>query len=182
LEAQLRHLFLLLAMAIALSGCGSSSATPSPTSVATASYKDSQFGFSFRYPASWTIAKQGGRMTTIGRVKTYVLDISIPRNSAQLSVTVDADVVPIPPFQNGHTAPDPNGPTHTFQYFHARVAGWPAMVIRRFTSKQITEVDTVTNTRTRSYDVRMLTATPPFSSDITAGYNHVVTSFTVPFS
>ena len=56
------------------------------------------------------------------------------------------------------------------------------MVIRRFTGKQITEVDTVTNTRTRSYDVRMLTATPPFSADITQGYNHVVSSLKVPFS
>lgn len=178
----MRHYFLLVVLATAVVGCGSSSAKPTPPSVTMASYKDSQFGFSFRYPANWKVAKQGGHMVNLGSVRTYILDISVPQDAAQLSVTVDADVVPFPSFQNGKTAPDPRGPTHTFQYFHARVAGWPAMVIRRFTSKQITEIDTVTNTRTRSYDVRMLTATPPFPSGITQGYNDLVKSFKVPFS
>jgi hypothetical protein len=111
-----------------------------------------------------------------------VLNVSIPQNVAQLSVTVDNNVTPFPPFTNGHTAPDPNGPSHTFQYFHARVAGWPAMMIRRFSGKEITEVDTIANTRTRSYDVRMLTATPPFPSTVTLGYSQVVKSLKVPFS
>jgi hypothetical protein len=121
-------------------------------------------------------------MQNIGGVNTYVLDISIPKNAAQLSLTVDADVTPFPAFTNGHTAPDPNGSTHTFQYFHARVAGWPAMVIRRFTGKHVTEIDTITNTRSRSYDVRLLTATPPFPASVNQGYKHVVSSLRVPFS
>jgi hypothetical protein len=178
----LRHLTLLFVIAIAVTGCGTSNATATPPNVAMASYTDAQFGFSFRYPSNWKISKQGGHTSTISGVRTYILAISVPQDAAQISVTVDGDVTPFPPFANGHTAPDPNGPTHTFQYFHATVAGWPAMVINRFSGKQITEVDTITNTRTRSYDVRMLTATPPFPSDITAGYNHVVKSFKVPFS
>jgi hypothetical protein len=180
----LRPYLLLLAMAIPLAGCGSSASggTPTPQTVSLATYKDSQFGFSFRYPSTWSIAKSGGSMVKIGGVKTYVLDISIPKNTAQLSVTVDADVTPFPAFTNGHTAPDPNGPTHTFQYFHAHVAGWPAMVIRRFSGKQVTEIDTVTNTRSRSYDVRLLTATPPFATSVNQGYSQVVKSLKVPFS
>jgi hypothetical protein len=178
----LRHLTLLFVIAIAVTGCGASSATATSPNVAMTSYTDHQFGFSFHFPSNWKISKQGGRISNVAGVRTYILDISVPNDAAQLSVTVDGDVTPFPPFSNGHTAPDPNGPTHTFQYFHANVAGWPAMVIHRFSGKQITEVDTVTNTRTRSYDVRMLTATPPFPSDITVGYNHVVKTFKVPFS
>jgi hypothetical protein len=180
----LRHLILLLVMTIAVTGCGASSATATSTSthVAMSSYTDSQFGFSFHYPSTWKISKQGGQTSNVAGVQTYILDIAVPHNSAQVSVTVDGDVTPFPAFSNGHTAPDPNGPTHTFQYFHAHVAGWPAMVIHRFSGKQISEMDTVTNTRTRSYDVRMLTATPPFSSDVTVGYNQVVKTFKVPFA
>lgn len=173
---------LMLLLTAAATGCGSSAAKPAPTAVPLVSYKDSQFGFGFRHPANWTIASKGGSMTTVGGVKTYILDVKVPQDVAQVSVTVDGDVAPFPAFQNGKTSPDPNGPTHTFQYFHARVAGWPAMVIKRYTGKQISEIDTVTNTRTRSYDVRMLTISPPFPSDITQGYAGMVKSFTVPFS
>lgn len=172
----------LLLFTLALAGCGSPSAKPVPTAIPLASYIDSQNGFSFHYPSNWTVPKKGGKIIDVAGVSTYELDLNIPQNPAQVSVTVDGDVVPFPAFADGKTAPDPNGPTHTFQYFHAHVAGWPSMVIRRFTGKQITEVDTVTNTRTRSYDVRMLTATTPFSADITQGYNHVVSSLKVPFS
>jgi hypothetical protein len=178
----LRHLILLLVIAIAVTGCGASSATATSPTVAMSSYTDSQFGFSLHYPSNWKISKKGGQTSNVAGVQTYILSISVPQDVAQLSVTVDGDVTPFPPFSNGHTAPDPNGPTHTFQYFHAHVAGWPAMVIHRFSGKQTSEIDTVTNTRTRSYDVRMLTATPPFPSDITAGYNHIVKTFKVPFS
>lgn len=182
LEAQLRHVILLLSVALVAAGCGSSSATPPAPVIASARYKDARFGFSFRYPSNWTIAKGGGRVISVGGVQTYIIDVSIPQNNAQISVTVDGDVVPFPAFQDGKTAPDPNGPTHTFQYYHAHVAGWPAMVIQRFTSKQITEVDTVTNTRSRSYDVRKLTISPPFSPDVNQGYNQIVKTLAVPFS
>ena len=180
----MRHLPVLLGVSLILAGCGSSAATapPSPTAVTLSTYKDAQFGFTFKHPASWKISPRGGRVASVGGVQTYVLDVSVPRNSAQVSVTVDGNAAPFPPFQNGKTAPDPNGPTHTFQYFHARVAGWPAMVIHRFTGKQITEMDTVTNTRSRSYDVRALTISPPFTADVTTGYNSIVHSLTVPFS
>ena len=180
----MRHLPLLLGVSLILVGCGSSgaSATPSPTPVALITYKDAQYGFTFKHPSSWRISSQGGHVLSVGGVQTYVLDISVPQNSAQISVTVDGNAAPFPPFQNGKTAPDPNGPTHTFQYFHAHVAGWPAMVIHRFTGKQITEMDTVTNTRSRSYDVRALTISPPFNADVTNGYNAIVRSMTVPFS
>lgn len=172
----------LLFLAVAVAGCGGTASAPTPTAVTLARYKDAKFGFSFRYPSSLKVASAGGHVSNLGGVPTYILDVSVPNNSAQLSITVDTDVTQFPPFTNGHTAPDPSGSAHTFQYFHARVAGWPAMVIHRFSGKQITEIDTVTNTRSHSYDVRMLTATPPFSSDALAGYHTIVRSLTVPFS
>jgi hypothetical protein len=145
-------------------------------------YKDPQYGFSFKYPSTWKIPKAGGHVTTVGGVSTYVLDITVPNSSAEVSVTMDRDVIPFPSFPNGKTAPDPNGPTHTFQYFHARVAGWPAMDIRRFTGKQITERDTITNTTSRSYDVRALTVNPPFSASLISGYETIVHTLKLPFS
>jgi hypothetical protein len=178
----LRHSIPLLFLTVAIAGCGSSAATPVPTVETTRLYTDAQHGFSFRYPSNWSVPKNGGKIVNVAGVSTYELDLTIPQDAAQVSVTVDADVVQFPAFADGKTAPDPNAPSHTFQYFHSRVAGWPAMVIRRFTGKQITEEDTVTNTRTRSYDVRMLTATPPFSSTVTQGYQRVVKSLKVPFS
>jgi hypothetical protein len=172
----------LLVLTVVIAGCGSSAAKPAPTAVPALSYTDAQHGFSFRYPSNWSVPKEGGKMVSVAGVSTYELDLTVPQDAAQVSVTVDADVVQFPAFADGKTAPDPNAPSHTFQYFHAQVAGWPAMVIRRFTGKQITEEDTITNTRTRSYDVRMLTATPPFSASVTQGYKRVVKSFKVPFS
>jgi hypothetical protein len=178
----LRLCILLLVVAFTLAGCGSSTAKPAPTPIPSVAFTDPQFGFSFRYPVNWSVPKKGGNIVDVAGVRTYELNLKVPQDAAQLSITVDGDVVPFPAFADGKTAPDPNGPTHTFQYFHAHVAGWPAMEIRRFTGKQITEVDTVTNTRTRSYDVRMLTATPPFPSSVTSGYARVVKSLKVPFS
>ena len=178
----MRLSILLLIATITLAGCGSSGAKPAPTSVPLASYTDPKFGFSFRYPSNWTVPKGGGKVINVAGVSTYELDLNVPQQEAQISVTVDGDVTPFPTFADGKTAPDPNAPSHTFQYFHGNVAGWPAMIIRRFTGKQITEVDTVTNTRTRSYDVRALTATPPFPAFVTHGYSQIVKSFKVPFS
>ncbi len=172
----------ILVGAAFLAGCGTSGTTPSAHTVVLASYKDPQYGFSFKYPATWKIPKSGGSVSNIAGVSTYVLPITVPNNSAQISITMDKDVAPFPPFQNGKTAPDPNGPTHTFQYFHAHVAGWPAMDIRRFTGKQITERDTIANTTTRSYDIRALTISPPFSPDVMSGYEKIVSTLKLPFS
>ncbi len=178
----MRLSILLPIITLTLAGCGSSTAKPAPTSNPLASYTDRANGFSFRYPSNWTVPKSGGKVINVAGVSTYELDLTLPQDAAQVSVTVDGDVVPFPAFADGKTAPDPNAPSHTFQYFHGHVAGWPAMIIRRFTGKQITEVDTVTNTRTRSYDVRALTATPPFPSLVTHGYSQIMQSFKVPFS
>jgi hypothetical protein len=97
-------------------------------------------------------------------------------------VTVDGDVVPLPSFQDGEVRPDPNSSAHTFQYFHTTLSGWPAMRVNRFTGKQLTEKDTIANTHSRSYDVRMLTVNPPFAAAVNRGYATIVRTMKVPFS
>jgi hypothetical protein len=56
------------------------------------------------------------------------------------------------------------------------------MRVERFNGSQMNEIDTFVNTRTKSYDIRTLTANPPFSPGTLAGYETVVRSFTPPFS
>jgi hypothetical protein len=172
---------------ILIAGCGNSATSPTaivppPTVSASTRFVDPNFHFSFAYPANWSVNKKGGQEKTVtAGYKQYALDVKLPTNAAQLSITVDGNVQTFPQFTNGHHGTIPGDP-HDYVYFHDKLSGWPAMRIKRYTGKQITEIDTIANTRTRSYDVRMLTATPPFSPDSLAGYETIVHTMKVPFS
>jgi hypothetical protein len=175
---------LLFGMVVALvTGCGSSSsASPTATPSPSKTYNDPTFHYSFKYPGAWSISPKGGHATTLRGVKTYVVDVQIPGKAAGLQITTDAQIIPFPPFVDGKISPDPTGGPDTFHYYHAKISGLAAMHVERWNGKQMTEVDTFVNTQTRAYDVRMNTATPPFSSKALAGYNAIVKSMRLPFS
>lgn len=182
----MRNFLLLCALGLLLAGCGSKpSAAPTATApavVALKSFTDPNFHFSFRYPGNWTVAQKGGKEENIGGIRTYVLPIHIPGDVGDLEITMDGDVVQFPSFVEGHCAPDPRGPANTFCYYHAHVSGWPAMHINRISGGQIDSIDTITNTHTRSYDVRIVTGTPPFPANVMSGYKTIVRTLKVPFS
>jgi hypothetical protein len=174
-----------LLCALLLAGCGTSgatpTATPAPVHVATASYSDHQYGFSFKYPQNWSVPKSGGHQVDNGGVKQYVLDITVPKNQAGVSITVDNSVQPFPSFTNGHKGHIPNDP-HTYVYFHRTVSQLPAMRVERYSGTQINEIDTFVNTPRQSYDIRTLSPNPPFTAQELAGYETIVKSFKPPFS
>ena len=184
-----RLLFSILALGILLAGCGSSSGQPAPTAtagpIATAKYSDTTFNFSFRYPRGWQVAVHGHVVTTSG-TKTYTLPVTMPGNKAQIEVTVEGRGNDFPSFQDGLVSTIPGDPTHHLRFYHRRTSGWPSMYIQRFSSTHLasanlTETDTITNTRHRRYDVRMVTAVPPFSAEALAGYQIINRSLQLPF-
>lgn len=177
---RLSLLFVILALGV--SGCGGGSATSqTPTSIAsTKVYTDHRFKFSFKYPTAWKVPAGGGHQETVSGTPTYVVPVTAPGDVAQLEVTVDGRVFQIPDFTDGKTAPA--GGDATYHYFHARVGGLPAMRVERREAQKTNEVDTLFNTRTRSYDVRILTASPPLSVSSLQAYRTIVGSISVPFS
>ncbi|GAC1444128.1 MAG: hypothetical protein NVSMB52_03120 [Chloroflexota bacterium] len=179
----MRRLGLLSFLFLAgLGGCGTNHSSTPPTPIPPKTYHDSTFNFSFRYPGNWSIAGKGGRVTTVGNVQTYIVTVNIPGSSANLEVTIDGQVIPFPPFQDGHTSPSQDGSPNTLQYFHDQVSGLPAMRVERIHQNQVDEIDTLVNNRRKSYDVRMVTGTPPFSTTVRNGYSVVTRSLTLPFS
>jgi hypothetical protein len=103
-------------------------------------------------------------VTTSG-TKTYTLPVTMPGNKAQIEVTVEGRGNDFPSFQDGLVSTIPGDPTHHLRFYHRRTSGWPSMYIQRFSSTHLasanlTETDTITNTRHRRYDVRMVTAVP----------------------
>ena len=83
----MRLSILLLIVTLTLAGCGSSSAKPTPTTVPLATYTDPQYGFSFRHPSNWTVPKTGGKVINVAGVRTYELDLAIPQDAAQVSMS-----------------------------------------------------------------------------------------------
>jgi len=176
--------FLLIALTIAVAGCGSNGASsPSKTPTASRSFTDPTFKFSFKYPSTWSVPPKGGHQSS-SSPGTYILPVSVPGNPtpANLEVTVDGQVFTIPSFVDGKISPDPSGGPDFYHYYHATVDGLPGMRVERWSGKQMDEVDTFVYTRTKSYDIRMDTGTPPFPGAVTSGYNGVVKSFKVQFS
>lgn len=173
----MKRLSPLLLVVVALAGCGAKQATPAKPRV----YHDPKYKFSFSYPASWSVPKQGHQESIAG-VATYVVPVSAPHNAARLEVTVDHQIIPFPPFQEGHEAPDPNGGPDVFHYHHARVSGWPAMEIKRYNGTTADGIFTIVNTHSLSYEIRMITANPPLSTGELHAYNTVMHSLKFPFS
>lgn len=184
-----RLLFSILALGILVVGCSSSSGQPAPTAtagpIATAKYSDTTFNFSFRYPRGWQAAARGHVETASG-AQTYVIPVTIPGNKAQIEVTVDGRGGDFPSFQDGLVSSIPGDPIHHLRFYHRRTSGWPSMYIQRFSSAHLlpgnlTETDTITNTRHRRFDLRMVTAVPPFSAEALAGYQIINRSLQLPF-
>jgi len=184
-----RLLFSILALGILVTGCGSSSGQPATTAtaspIATATYSDQAFNFSFRYPRGWRVAAHGHVATSSG-AKTYAVPVTIPGGKTQIEVTVDGRGGDFPSFQDGLVSSMAGDPTHHLRFYHRRTSGWPSMYIQRFSSirlvaSNLTEIDTITNTRHRRYDVRMVTAVPPFSPEVLAGYQIINRTLQFPF-
>ena len=175
---------LLGLLTVCLAGCGFGSAGPAPTAtpVPNKTYTDKTFHFTFKYPANWTLPAKGGHVASIGGVQTYIVPLDEPNRGAHIEVTVDGDVIQLPAFQEGHIAPATDGSPAEMQYFHAHLSGLPAMRIHRIVNKQIDEIDTIANTQRQSYDVRMITGTPPFTQAALNTYRLLTTSLQVSFS
>lgn len=171
------RIFLTVILLGLLVGCGSSRAT----SATGNTYHDKKYGFSFRYPSGWTAPAQG-KVQNVAGVSTYIVTLHPPDNSVGFEITADHDVIPFPTFQEGHIAPNPGGGPDMLHFHHARLSGWPAMEIQRYNGPNVDEIDTIINTRTISYQVRILTANPPLSATQNAAYNQVLNSLKIPFS
>lgn len=181
----MRFLLPVAALLPLLAGCGADAATK-PTATpfvptALSSYRDPKFGFSFQLPKNWTVPPRGGHTVNNNGLQQYVVDITLPRNEAGLSVTVDGDIQQFPKFPNGRRGRIPGDP-HTYVYFHRTVSQWPAMRVERYSGATLNEIDTIVNTRKASFDVRMITSNPPFSSRATYGYDTIIRTLKLPFS
>lgn len=175
----MRRLLVLPLVAAILAGCSlsASSSPPTPTPLSMGSYRDAHYHFSFRYPAIWTVPA-AGRHTTLNGVATYLLNVKTPGNAAGIQITVDHDLANYSSIPEGDVVPYG---ADTLHYHHLTVGGWPAIQIDRYNGKQLDDISTIVNTRTYSYQVQMLTGTPPFSSSALSGYHTVVQSMKIPF-
>lgn len=172
----------VLALAgLVLGGCGPGSASPKPTAAATSVYHDPTLHFSFQYLQGWHVPQKGGSYTTIQGIRTYALTITTSDSVAGARITVDNNRVDYSKIPEGKIANDPNGGPDTFHYHHLTVSGWPSIQIERFSGTKIDGIDTITNTHSYSYDVQMITAYPPFSPKVMAGYRTVVHTLKLPF-
>lgn len=171
---------ILIGGLVAACSPGASSPPPTSTPVATATYHSKILNLSFNYPGGWKVAK-----------KPYEANIPMPAavlkitpaadSTAQLEITVDSVVTHIPDFPNGKIAKDPNGP-EMLHYRHLRVSGYPAMEIGRFGGKIMDGLFTLVATRTRTYQIRMITGEPPFKQSTINGYETIVGSLKLSFS
>lgn len=172
-----RRLIWLVALAF-LAGCGSSSAASQAPPKA---YRDRQLGFHFSYPANWSIPSNAGHYIALSGVKTYVVDVKTRGNQAGVRITVDHNLLNYSTIPEGKIAPDPNGGPDTFHYHRLTVSGWPAIQIERFNGTKVDSIDTITNTHDYSFDVQIITGSPPFPADISDGYNTIVQTLHLPF-
>lgn len=173
----MRHLIALLAIGALLAGCSSASGqSGKPTG--TLSYRDPNFHFSLQYPATWSIPKKGGHETSVSGVSTYVLPVKTPGNAQGIQVAVDRNLTQYATIPEGKVVPYGADSLH---YHHLTVGGWPAIQIERYNKGTLDGIFTITNTTRYSYNVEMITGTPPFSSDALAGYHTIVKALKLPF-
>lgn len=180
----MRHLVASALVIVALSGCavpgiGSSSSNGSAKTISLATYRDARYHFSFRYPRGWKIDRPLSE--SLGGVPTYEVHITPPSSQVDFRVTVDKSLQDYSTIPEGKIVNDPQGGPDTFHYHHLNVSSWPAIQIQRFSGTTVDEIDTITNTHQYSYNVRMLSATPPFPANVMDGYNRVVRTLRVPF-
>jgi len=173
----------LLLLSLAIAGCGSSGSSPSPTpstAIAIKSYTDPNFGFRFSYPTAWQAPRQGSSSAATGP-NNYFVHLTLPKQVAGVEVEVSGQVTPFPPITDGEKRKDPRGPD-IFTYYHARVSGLPALRVLRSYKGQVDEVATFVNLGHREYTVRMVTISPPFPTQVMAGYNVITRTLKLPKS
>jgi len=170
----LAPLFILLALVCA--GCSSPFGGAANSNGGSKSYSDPTYHFSFRYPAAWGIKGKGH--TELLPTPTYVLHINTHDQTVDLEVTVDHDIIALPRFQNGEVRKDPEGPDK-LHYQHAQVSGYPAMHVGRYAGKTLDGLFVIFNTKKSSYQVRMISAVPPFKSSVIRGFNQIVRTLRV---
>jgi hypothetical protein len=169
----------LVLPAVLLLAVGCSSNNAHPVAVGTKTYHDAKYKFSFQYPTSWSIPSSG-HMASISGVMTYLLTVKVPNNSAGIQVTVDQNLA------GSQYGGIPEGKLvpyggDTLHYHHLTVSGWPAIQIERYTGQTLDGISTITNTHSNSFDVQMITATPPFTGDVLSGYHTIVRTMKLPF-
>ena len=167
--------FLLLGIAAALAGCGGKGASgpiPGPTPSAYKSYTDARFHFSFKYPAKWSVPTKGKFENVDGR-QTYVLAFNTHNSNANVELTLDHNVQPIPKVKFGEVKHTQQG--QVYRYFNFPVASRPALQGQLLgTNSTVLQVDTVWNDKKLSYDLRSAVGQPPFPKPITKGYQHIL--------
>ncbi|HLJ66424.1 MAG TPA: hypothetical protein VKX16_03585, partial [Chloroflexota bacterium] len=83
-------------------------------------------------------------------------------------------------FPNGKVRVDPNLGPGSYQYFHVKVSGQPAMQVKHTISKGLSEINTFVEGNHRLFDVRIVVAHPPISPELRAGYNTITSTLTIP--
>ena len=88
-------LLLLLSMASFLVACGGGSQTTSTTggSAGFKTYTDSAYGFSFVYPADWTLKSNGDAQATAGASAKYSLGVFNPKGTVAQGSYIDVMAV-----------------------------------------------------------------------------------------
>jgi hypothetical protein len=167
----------LVLPAVLLLAVGCSSNNGHPAAVGTRTYHDAKYKFSFQYPTNWSIPSSG-HMASISGVMTYVLTVKVPKNVAGVQVTVDQNLSHYSSISEGTVSPFYGDTLH---YHHLTVSGWPAIQIERYTGKTLDGISTITNTHSNSFDVQMITGTPPFTADVLSGYHTIVKTMKLPF-
>lgn len=164
-----------------LGGCGAFGSTARPTvrPLATKSYRDSNYGFSFRYPAIWTAARRGRTESQANRTQ-YVLPINTHDSNVSLQIVMDTQLIAIPTVTPGKIGTGSNG--SRYRYYNLRISGYLALQGQRlYKRNQVDDIETVVNSRTYSFTIRMLAVKPPFSALEKRGYNLILRSMKLPF-
>ena len=87
---------------------------------------------------------------------------------------------PLPTFPNGEVKVDPRLGPGKYQYFHVKVSGQPAVQVRHTVGKGTSEINTFVEGAGRVFNVRIVVANPPISSDLQAGYNTMTSTLKIP--
>jgi hypothetical protein len=109
-----------------------------------------------------------------------VVEVKTPGQAAGVQVTVDRDLKrsDYSSITEGQVAPYGGATLH---YHHVTVSSWPAIQIERYTGSQVDGIFTITNTHRYSFQVQMITGTPPFPASSLGGYRTIVHTMQLPF-
>jgi hypothetical protein len=159
-----------LASLLLLAGCGGSqhAAIPSRhrTVQATRTYTDPVYHFSFKYPSSWSAPGRGSRRI-VDRTKAYVVRLRPPGNRAEVFVAEMPRAA----------SPLPRGPKPIVHRVSVTAGGRKAAQVQQVVAGFLSQEDTLVHAGAHYYDLRVGAASPPFQTQVLAGYNGLVASF-----